>query len=285
MGGAAVAGGVARGTAEQGRAARGAAFRCATLSRVSEVLLIDDDERLGEVLVEYGARFGLAVTPTATPSAGLARLASGDFDAVILDVMLPEMDGFEVLRRIRASSDVPVVMLTARGEITDRVVGLEIGADDYLPKPFEPRELVARLQTNIKRYRAASPGRASGSPERAVDEEAGVRRFDGLSLHPETREVRVGEVAVELTTMEYELLTLLATAPGRAFSRDEILGALKGTEHELFSRSVDILVSRLRAKLRPATPVRTVHGAGYAFVARRLAAARERPSGRRHGGA
>ena len=232
---------------------------------MSDVLLIDDDERLGEVLVEYCARFGLAVSPETTPSAGLARLARDDFDAIILDVMLPEMDGFEVLRRIRATSDVPVVMLTARGEITDRVVGLEIGADDYLPKPFEPRELVARLQSNIKRYRGATAGR-----EAARSREPTVRRFDGFSLHPETREVRVGDAPVELTTMEYELLMLLATEPGRAFSRDEILGALKGTEHELFSRSVDILVSRLRAKLRPATPVHTVHGAGYAFVARRL---------------
>ena len=227
---------------------------------MSEILMIDDDERLGEVLVEYGASFGLAITAVTTPSAGLLRLAEGDFDAVILDVMLPEMDGFEVCRRIRGTSDVPIVMLTARGETTDRVVGLEIGADDYLPKPFEPRELVARLQANIKRYRGA----------RQREETAPVRRFEGLSLHPETREIRVGETPLELTTMEYELLILLAAEPGRTFSRDEILGRLKGTEHELFSRSVDILVSRLRAKLRPTTPIRTVHGAGYAFVARRL---------------
>ena len=226
---------------------------------MSEILLIDDDERLGEVLAEYGERFGLDIVARTTPTAGLEALAAGDFDAVILDVMLPEMDGFEVLRRIRATSDVPVLMLTARGDITDRVVGLEIGADDYLPKPFEPRELVARLQTNVKRYRAARP--AEPAPD--------VQRFEGLSLHPELREVRVGDEPIDLTTMEYALLTLLAAEPGRAFTRDEILGALKGTEHELFSRSVDILVSRLRAKLRPATPVHTVHGAGYAFVARR----------------
>ena len=228
---------------------------------MNDVLLIDDDERLGEVLVEYGERFALRITPTATPSAGVAALASGDFDAVILDVMLPEMDGFAVCRRIRETSDVPIVMLTARGETTDRVVGLEIGADDYLPKPFEPRELVARLQANIKRYRA----RPASEPEDADV----VRRFEGFALHPQTREVMVGERTAGLTTMEYALLMLLASEPGRAFSRDEILGRLKGTEHELFSRSVDILVSRLRAKLRPATPVQTVHGAGYAFVARR----------------
>ena len=226
-----------------------------------DILLIDDDERLGEVLVEYAERFGLVVTPAATPSRGLALLAERDFDAVVLDVMLPEMDGFEVLRRIRSASEVPVLMLSARGETTDRIVGLEIGADDYLPKPFEPRELVARLQRNIRRYRR------TGAP--GAD---GARHFDGLSLHPDAREVRVDDSSVALTTMEYELLTLLAGEPGRAFSRDEILHALKGTEHELFSRSVDILVSRLRAKLKPATPVHTVHGAGYAFVARRRSA-------------
>ena len=233
--------------------------------------MIDDDVRLGEMLVEYCARFGIALVPETTPSAGLARLAAGDFDAVVLDVMLPEMDGFDVCREIRTHSDVPIVMLTARGDVTDRVVGLEIGADDYLPKPFDPRELVARLQANTKRRRA---------PRRDADGDDGVRRFEGLSLDSQTREVRVddGDATrpLELTTMEYELLVLLAAEPGRAFTRDEILGALKGTEHELYSRSVDILVSRLRAKLRPATPIKTVHGAGYAFVARRLAP----PSGR-----
>ena len=238
---------------------------------MNDVLLIDDDERLGEVLVEYGEQFSLRIVPKATPGAGLAALADADFDAVILDVMLPEMDGFAVCRRIRETSDVPIVMLTARGETTDRVVGLEIGADDYLPKPFEPRELVARLQANIKRYRATSP------PARGAADE--VRRFEGFALHPETREVRVGGRDAGLTTMEYALLMLLASEPGRAFSRDEILGTLKGTEHELFSRSVDILVSRLRAKLRPSTPVQTVHGAGYAFVARRADRPREAGTG------
>ena len=244
-----------------------AAARAAALPSlpVNDVLLIDDDERLGEVLAEYGERFALRIVAATTPSAGLAALEGGDFDAVILDVMLPEMDGFAVCRRIRERSDVPIVMLTARGETTDRIVGLELGADDYLPKPFEPRELVARLQANIKRYRTPS---ASES-----DDTDAVRRFEGFALYPQMREVVIGERAAGLTTMEYALLMLLASEPGRAFSRDEILARLKGTEHELFSRSVDILVSRLRAKLRPVTPVRTVHGAGYAFVARRAGSA------------
>jgi len=233
---------------------------------VNPVLLIDDDGKLGELLVEYCARFGLRVEPALTPSAGLAKLDAGAFEAVILDVMLPEMDGFEVIRRIRARSDIPIVMLTARGDVTDRIVGLELGADDYLPKPFEPRELVARLQANIKR-RAAD---AAARPDPAEARADGTGRFEGFSLHPDTREVRIDGEPVELTTKEYELLMLLASTPGEALSRDAILATLKGTEHELYSRSVDILVSRLRAKLRPAHPIRTVHGAGYAFVARRL---------------
>ena len=150
-------------------------------------------------------------------------------------------------------------MLTARGEVTDRIVGLEIGADDYLPKPFDPRELVARLQVNIKRH--------SKQQQPSVDKTPAELLFEGISIHPQRREVRVDEQPVELTTMEYELLTLLTTSVGKALSRDEILGSLKGTENELYSRSVDILVSRLRAKLKPHKPIRTIHGAGYSFVA------------------
>lgn len=226
------------------------------------VLLIDDDGKLGEVLTEYCARFSIRVEPALTPSAGLDKLARTDYDAVILDVMLPEMDGFEVCRQIRAGSDVPIIMLTARGDVTDRIVGLELGADDYLPKPFDPRELVARVQTNIKRHQGlASRGTVTTSHP--------PRHFEHLSLYPDTREVHVDGNPISLTTKEYELLSLLAETPGKAFSRDEIIAALKGTDMELYTRSVDILVSRLRAKLKPAQPVKTIHGAGYAFVARK----------------
>jgi len=146
-------------------------------------------------------------------------------------------------------------MLTARGDVTDRIVGLELGADDYLPKPFEPRELMARLKANIKRQ--ASP---------AVSH---MLAFDDLDIDLNTRDVTVSGQSVELTTKEYELLTILAKSPGKTFTRDDLLSLLKGHDIELFSRSIDILVSRLRQKLKPSNPIKTVHGAGYAFAGRR----------------
>ena len=231
------------------------------------VLLIDDDEGLGDVLGEYVAGFSIRLEQALTPQAGLEALASNRFEAVILDVMLPGMTGFDVLRRLRRDSDVPVVMLSARGDVTDRIVGLEIGADDYLPKPFEPRELVARVLANLRR-----PAR-----EGAHDGPGPVRRFERLAIDPLAREAFLDGGAAGLTTKEFDLLLLLSASPGRAFSRDEILAALTGTEHELFTRSVDILVSRLRAKLRPLEPIRTLHGAGYAFAALPVAGAPDAP--------
>lgn len=222
------------------------------------VLLIDDDGKLAEALGEYCVRFDIRIEPALTPSAGLEKLSRDHFDAVILDVMLPEMNGFEVCKRIRQDSDIPIIMLTARGDVTDRIVGLEIGADDYLPKPFDPRELVARLQVNINRH-----GRQS---DHSAADTAAELHFEGLSLNLLKREVLVEGSPVELTTMEFSLLQILSESPGKAFSRDQILAVLKGTDNELFTRSVDILVSRLRAKLKPLQPIRTLHGAGYAFV-------------------
>jgi two-component system, OmpR family, response regulator len=217
------------------------------------VLLIDDDEHLGPPLATYLRRFDLELEAATRPGAGLKRLRTEPFDAVILDVMLPEMDGFELCRTIRRESDVPIVMLTARGELTDRVVGLEIGADDYLPKPFEPRELAARLQTILRRARSA-PARL---------------RFEGLEIDFERRRVlRQGE-AVELTGTEFELLAMLAAEPQKVFSRDQILNRLRGQEAELYTRAVDILVSRLRRKLEPLDCIKTLRNAGYAFSAAR----------------
>jgi OmpR family response regulator RpaB len=218
-----------------------------------KVLLIDDDKKLAPLLKEYCERYNIDVSSAELPSIGLQKLKSGAFEAVILDVMLPEMDGFEVCKNIRQFSEIPVIMLTARGEVTDRVVGLEIGADDYLPKPFDPRELVARLNTIMKRKAPTSIAAAN-------------LEFDQLSINPSLREVTVLGKALELTTMEYQLLLLLANNPGKDFSRDDILNQLKGIDTELFSRSVDILVSRLRTKLKPAKPIKTVYGSGYAFV-------------------
>ncbi len=223
-----------------------------------KVLLIDDDEKLAPLLTEYCARYDIDISAELKPSTGLAKLKNEHFDAVILDVMLPEMDGFEVCRTIRASSDIPVIMLTARGEVTDRVVGLEIGADDYLPKPFDPRELVARINTIAKRK----------SPQREKAESVLV--FEQLTIDLDQRQVTVDKKPITLTTMEYQLLIMMAQEPGKDFSRDDILNQLKGTETELFSRSVDILVSRLRSKLKPAEPIITVYGAGYAFVNKKL---------------
>ncbi len=221
-----------------------------------DVLLIDDDEKLAPLLKEYCARYDINISSELLPSSGLAMLRKREFKAVILDVMLPEMDGFEVCRTIRATSDIPVIMLTARGEVTDRVVGLEIGADDYLPKPFDPRELVARINTIVKRKTPAQQSSTQLS-------------FEAIRIDTDQREVFVNGKAIALTTMEYQLLAMMASAPGKDFSRDDILNHLKGTETELFSRSVDILISRLRSKLKPAEPIKTVYGSGYAFVAKR----------------
>jgi len=223
------------------------------------ILLIDDDTQLGPPLTAYFARFDLVLACALSPSAGLARLAAGGVDAVILDVMLPEMDGFALCRAIRRDSDIPILMLTARGEVMDRVVGLELGADDYLPKPFEPRELVARLQTVLRRRLAApQAGGASSARDRLV--------FEGLVIEPATRSVwRLGE-ALALTGTEFDLLHLMARDPGKVFSRDDILNQLRGHDAELYSRAVDILISRLRKKLAPLDAIKTLRNAGYALA-------------------
>ena len=217
------------------------------------ILLIDDDAELGGPLATYFARFDLTLEHALTPGAGLERLAEGGFDAAILDVMLPEMDGFALCRAIRQGSDIPILMLTARGELTDRVVGLELGADDYVPKPFEPRELVARVQTILRRRVAAPPAGAA-------------LRFDGLDIDPATRAVRRLGQPVELTSTEFDLLLLLARAPGTVFSRDDILSALRGHDAELYTRAVDIVVSRLRKKLEPLDAIKTLRNAGYTLA-------------------
>lgn len=229
------------------------------------VLLIDDDEQLGPPLATYFQRFELELTHALRPSEGLARLRSGLFDAAILDVMLPEMDGFELCRTIRKESDLPIVMLTARGDVMDRVVGLELGADAYLPKPFEPRELVAHLQTVLRR-------RHGGNGPAAVQANAAepdMLVFEGLSIDPTRRSVlRQGEV-VDLTSTEFDLLHLLARDSGRVFSRDDILNQLRGHEADLYTRAVDIVVSRLRKKLEPLDCIKTLRNAGYSLALRK----------------
>ena len=221
------------------------------------ILLIDDDALLAAPLATFFGRFEFTLDAAVRPSAGLAMLRATAYDAVILDVMLPEMDGFELCRTIRRESDIPIVMLTARGDVMDRVVGLEIGADDYLPKPFEPRELLARLQTVLRRARAP----VAANPKRLA--------FDGLQIDLERRQVECAGAPVELTGTEFDLLVLLASEPQKVFDRDEILNRLRGTEAELHTRAVDILISRLRKKLEPLDVIKTLRNAGYTFAGAR----------------
>lgn len=228
------------------------------------ILLIDDDDNLGPPLAAYFRRYELDLVQATRPSEGLSRLREGGFDVAILDVMLPEMDGFELCRTIRKDDDIPIVMLTARGDVMDRVVGLEMGADDYLPKPFEPRELVARVQTLLRRRNGnvrTGAAVAHASPEVLV--------FEGLSIDLARRSVQRQGQAVELTGTEFELLCLLAREPGRVFSRDDILNRLRGHEADLYTRAVDIVVSRLRKKLEPLDCIKTLRHVGYSLALRR----------------
>ena len=245
-----------------GQLAENLATQCESMSRV---LLIDDDTKLGDLLSGYLKRFDMELLAATHPDQGMELLRGENPDLVLLDVMLPGRDGFEVCREIRKESSVPVIMLTARGEVTDRIVGLELGADDYLPKPFEPRELVARIQNILRRVSRETEDEA---PSQLV--------YEGLDIDLERRSASLDGELLDLTTMEYQLLALLAANPGRAFTRDEILNDLRGIDAQLFSRSVDILVSRLRAKLQDTSKqprfIRTVWGTGYAFVGGEAAA-------------
>jgi DNA-binding response OmpR family regulator len=225
---------------------------------VIHVLLIDDDRRHSELLRSWCLRHDIDVDCTFDGEQGLRRLAATRPNLVLLDVMLPGKDGFTLCREIRRRNKVPVIMLTARGDVGDRVTGLELGADDYIAKPFDPRELVARIHTVLRRTQPVAS--------------SAVLEFEQLRIDPASRTVSSDGVAVELTTMEYELLLLFASNPGRDFSRDDILASLRGIDAALLTRSVDILVSRLRAKLgdtsRPGRIIHTVWGRGYRFTAR-----------------
>jgi DNA-binding response OmpR family regulator len=224
--------------------------------RRSKVLVIDDDERLNALLTRYMDRFGFSVHSATDPRIGLRMLKNDPPDIVILDVMLPEMDGFAVCRKVRETSWVPIVMLTARGEVMDRILGLELGADDYLAKPFEPRELVARLQAVLRR---------------GVPSESNARvRIGALEVDWSTRCAHLGGRDLGVTTAEFELLALLVRNPGRVLSRERILDGTRGIDWEAYDRSIDVLISRLRQKLgddakRPSF-IRTVRGAGYIFI-------------------
>jgi DNA-binding response OmpR family regulator len=220
------------------------------------ILIIDDDVNLNALLTEYLQGFGHTLVSETTATAGRKRLRRELPDLLILDVMLPDTDGLTLCREFRAEYDVPIIMLTARGEVADRVMGLELGADDYMPKPFEPRELVARIQSVIRRAKDR--------------DQTEVLLCDGLRLETETRRVELDGNDIELTSMEFELLKDLMESRGRVMSRDRLIERLRGIDADVFDRSIDMLISRLREKLGdgPRQPrfIRTVRMGGYQFV-------------------
>ena len=222
--------------------------------------MIDDDTNLAGMVAQYLGARGLEVVTRPDATSGLAELARGRFDALVLDLMLPDQDGFEVCRRVRASADLPILMLTARGDEEDRIVGLELGADDYLPKPFNPRELLARLRAILRRQRGAhaSPGSSLV--------------FGRLEIDRDARVVRVAGVEKPLTAHQFELLVALAENAGRVLSRDALMNLVRGESLEAFDRSIDVHVSRIRAAIEddPRNPRRilTLRGAGYVFARR-----------------
>ena len=221
---------------------------------MKKLLLIDDDEKLAEPLQVYFSRFDLDLESETRPLQAIERLRREQFELVVLDVMLPQIDGFETCRRIRQFSDIPIIMLTARGDVMDRVVGLELGADDYLPKPFEPRELVARIQNILKRSKDSS--------NRELFEIGDIRIDLSKKL------VEKNGLIIDITSTEFSLLTLLIQNQDRVFSRDDIMHELRGIDADIYSRAIDVLVSRLRQKLQRPELIRTVRGTGYQFVVR-----------------
>jgi two-component system, OmpR family, response regulator CpxR len=216
------------------------------------ILIIDDDAELCALLREFLLRENFEVETAHDGTSGLKRATAEPFDLVVLDLMLPEIDGFAVLRQLRQSSRVPVIMLTARGDDEDRIVGLELGADDYLAKPFNPRELVARIRAILRR--AAAP--------------RGRIEVNGVLLDPGTREVTCDRRPVVLTTLEFDILELLMRSAGRVVSRDTLMGSMYNRRATPFDRSIDMHVSHLRRKLETTRPlIKTIRGVGYQFCA------------------
>ncbi|MFC0169833.1 response regulator [Pseudoduganella danionis] len=235
------------------------------MNTADHILLVEDDPRLAEMLTEYLAQAAFRVTHAANGRAALNAMLTGDVDAVILDLMLPDMDGLEVCRQLRTSSDVPVLMLTARGDAIDRIIGLELGADDYLPKPFEPRELLARLRAILRRR-----SEHRHQPGLPPPSDAELLRFGRLEIDPAAHAARIGGQPCELTAYQFDLLLVLAQHAGRVLSRDSLMELLKGEPLEAFDRSIDVHMSRIRAAVEddPKKPRRiiTVRGAGYLFA-------------------
>ena len=223
-----------------------------------KILIIDDDEKLQNLLQQYLHKNGFETESAFTASRGIALAKAQSPHLIILDIMLPESNGFEVCKTIRSFSTVPIIMLTARGDTTDKIIGLEIGADDYLAKPFEPRELLARMETILRRVQSGE------NPHKMI--------FEDLVIDPAFRAAQLGSEDLELSTAEFDLLATLAQKPGKKFTRDELLTLLKVTEWAAVEKSVDVLVSRLRQTLhdnpKQPTYIKTIWGTGYMFIAR-----------------
>lgn len=233
------------------------------MSTTVSILIVDDDAQIRQLLREYLAGFGMSVEAVADGIAMHEALETGNFDLIILDLMLPGEDGLSLCRNLRTKSNIPILMLTARGEAMDRVVGLEIGADDYIVKPFEPRELVARINTILRRSRG----------DREIAHEPKQAAFMGWRLNYILRHlVSPDELVIPLSNAEFRLLAVLVEHPNRVLSRDFLLDEARGRNMDMFDRSIDILISRVRQKLNddPRTPslIKTVRGEGYIFDAK-----------------
>ncbi|MCI5138774.1 MAG: DNA-binding response regulator [Candidatus Electrothrix sp. AR1] len=228
--------------------------------------MIDDDRKLCRLVADYLEPMGYEVEAAHNGTRGLEMVRAGEYHAAILDVMMPEMDGFEVLKQLRKEFDLPVLMLSARGDETDRIVGLEMGADDYLPKTFSSRELLARLRAVTRRHQLVEE-KAKSSANSITDDE--VLIFAELRIEQGSRTVRLNGDRLNLTPVEYDLLTTLAHSAGRVLNRDQLLDAVAGRNYEVFDRSVDVHISSLRKKLgeNPRSPrfIRTIRTAGYMF--------------------
>jgi len=228
--------------------------------RKLDILIIDDDVKLCRLVGEYLAPFGFEITSVHTGPEGVAAIGKQNYDAVILDVMLPGIDGFEVLRQIRAVSEVPVLMLTALGDEADRIVGLEIGADDYLPKTFSTRELLARLRAVTRRAKSTVSNPENGDEISVGD----------VALKLPTRTATCEGKPLDLTALEFDLLHCLVRSAGRVLNRDQILDETAGREYDVFDRSIDVHISSLRRKLgddfKNPKYIRTLRSVGYMFV-------------------
>jgi len=228
-----------------------------------KILIVDDDKKLCRLVKDYLEPMGYEVDAVHNGAQGLQMISEGDYLAVILDVMMPQMDGFEMLKRLRKESDIPVLMLTARGEETDRIVGLEMGADDYLPKTFSSRELLARLRAVTRRHIVSERQAVSEAKDK-------VLIFGNLEIEQNSRTVRLDTKTLNLTPIEYDLLTSLAQSSGRILNRDQLLDAIAGRDYEVFDRSVDVHISSLRRKLGDDSKnprfIKTVRSVGYMFI-------------------